>query len=373
MPSVTLVSRPLGFPWFNGSTRLVRELIYGFSGVDSSYRFQIISRKKFSIKEQKVGRHIVDSKTRESGRIARNLLCSKSPNIMNFFFAPNYKTAIGSRLISRVKRAIAVQTICSLPNLNWPLRVTFFGNKIIVLSRWMYECLKKNGVVRQRLVTIPPPIKVLSFPSEHRVRAIRIKLELGDVPIILFPGDSESGGGLRTFARAIPEIVRRTGAGIVLSCRSKSAEGLNRIKEVRKELSVRGVGRHCRVIESCRDFAALLAAADLCVLPASTLYAKIDYPYALLEAMSLYRPIVVCKGTPPEELIQGGGGVAVAEKSPSLLAEVVCDIVESKGLKKKYGRRAHEMVRELCNPANIARQYIRVYEDEIDRVKRVDR
>jgi glycosyltransferase involved in cell wall biosynthesis len=188
-------------------------------------------------------------------------------------------------------------------------------------------------------------------------------LGLGEAPILLFPGDAEPGGGLRTLAHAARTIFRETEAHLVVSCRAKSHAGAEVLQKVEYEMSARGWAARFHVMGASDDFHALLAVSSVCVLPATTYRAKIDYPYALLEAMSLGVPAVVCHGTPPAELVCEGGGAVVEPCSAQAVARGVIALLGDVSAQRWSSEAARETVRRVCDPLEAARRYARLHEE----------
>ena len=93
--------------------------------------------------------------------------------------------------------------------------------------------------------------------------------------------------------------------------------------EVQSREEVKAAGGEARVtwVGETHEIHRLLGAADVVLLPSKSLYAKMDYPLVLLEAMSLGVPVVVTEGTPAEELEVHGVEV-VSFDSESMLAAV---------------------------------------------------
>ena len=103
----------------------------------------------------------------------------------------------------------------------------------------------------------------------------------------------------------------------------------------------------------------LLACADVVALPSETLYAKMDYPLVLLEAMLLERPVVVCAGTPAAEL-QSAGARAVDADVDALRAELR-SLLDDADERARMGARSRAAVLERFSPSAVAAEYEAVY------------
>ena len=114
---------------------------------------------------------------------------------------------------------------------------------------------------------------------------------------------------------------------------------------------------------------ALLGAADVVALPSDDLWAKMDHPLVLLEAMSLERPVVVAAGTPAAELAEGGAARAV-EPDAGAVAEAVGALLEDAEAARALGERGRARVLAVHAPARVAAAYERVYDGLLERTER---
>lgn len=362
-PTIVLVSRPLGPPWRDGSSKLVMELLSAIAELHVRVRYRAFADPGVDLFSETVDWWSIPPGPRQNVRIGLSLLTPGEARLYHFFFAPHPLGTAMARASCLASGAVPVQTICSLPNPIHRARWLCFGRKVVVLSRWMQARLEAAGVCAKRIVRIPPPLSRVPRPEEERVRLVREHLGLGDSPIVLFAGDAEPGGGLQTLVAAVSEIWHATGARTVVTCRTKSALGLECVARAKADIRGAGLDRACRFLGAVDDFRALLACADVFALPATSLKAKIDYPYALLEAMSLGVPSVVCEGTPPEELLELGGGMVIPTSAPRALARSVIDVLTDEDRRARLGVVASRIVAERCNPRRVAEAYLSLHED----------
>ncbi len=110
-----------------------------------------------------------------------------------------------------------------------------------------------------------------------------------------------------------------------------------------------------------RAIHALLAAADVVALPSTDLYAKMDHPLVLLEAMSLARPVVVARDTPAAELADDEAAVAV-DASPDALAAALDRLLDDAAQCAALGVRARAAVEARHAPAPMAAAYESLYD-----------
>ena len=111
------------------------------------------------------------------------------------------------------------------------------------------------------------------------------------------------------------------------------------------------------------DFPDLLTAVDLCVLPAETVYAKIDLPLTLLEAMARQTPVVVADGGPLPELLKGDVGEKVQPLDSDELAEVIEKIFSNPQRFKSMSEKARAVVSEHFSAGQMALRHEDLYRE----------
>ena len=74
---------------------------------------------------------------------------------------------------------------------------------------------------------------------------------------------------------------------------------------------------------------------------------KEGFPYTILEAMSHGLPIVATRvGGVPEAVIDGENGFLVEAKNAQALADKIAVLVEAEEVRKEFGRKSRERVRQ---------------------------
>ena len=117
------------------------------------------------------------------------------------------------------------------------------------------------------------------------------------------------------------------------------------------------------------DMEALIAASALCLLPVNSLFAKMDIPLVLLEALREQVPIVVSDHGPLPELVKQEVGLCVPTSDSAAFADAVLSLLDSPDRWRKMGRAGRELVCSQYAPEPMARRYEEVY-DSLDTVAR---
>ena len=329
--TILMVSKPISPPWTDSSKNLVRDLaLHG-----DQFQYRVLTTRG-----QRLGGDGVTSEPiyRDAGRytpalvqnarVLARLMRPDRTSLAHFFFAPNPRATQAARLALRLRPRLTLQTVCSIPlSFREPDRL-LFANKVVVLSRHTRDQFLAHGVHRERLVRIPPGIRLPPFPSPDRRLQARRRLGLPeDRPVVIFPGDLQFSGAARTVARAIP-LLRDLSPLVLFACRPKQEASLLEERRLRADLASSGVASLVRHLGEVPDMLELLRACDLCLLPAESLYAKMDYPLVLLEALALGVPMVVADRPPLTELLEDPVGEAVPPDDPAALAAACRSILE---------------------------------------------
>ncbi len=355
---VLFVSKPVAPPWNDSSKNLVRDL----SGGLRSFRGVTLTRRGTG----GPGRAIYPPAGEGAGfapglrdqlAVLGALAVSREP-LWHFFFAPNPRTSTVGRWAARLRARKTIHTVCSAPKPDADLRRVLFADRTVVLSAATERRFLDEGVDPERLRRVGPAVPALPM-LDGRARA-RIRAELSvpeGVPMAIYAGDLEVGGGAE---RSLAILERHPSVVLLMACRAKTPAAAEVEARLRRGLGgserVRWLGETGRILD-------LVGAADLLLLPSDSLYAKMDYPLVVLEAMAMGVPALVCAGTPAAELA-GSGVVAAPADGAADEAAALLDAPERLAALGDAGRDA---ARTDHSPEAMARRYEAVYEELTDR------
>jgi glycosyltransferase involved in cell wall biosynthesis len=342
--TVLFVSKPLTPPWRDGSKNLTRDIAAhltryraeGFSDADAP--------PLPGVELRRLGEPL-------RPRIALSLALDRRADLWHFVSAPYRPTSIAASTLSTLRRRPTVQTVASRPPPG-PLRAPLlFGDRVVVLSRWMERELLGRGADPRRLLRIPPAVPPLAPLDEAARTAARRRFDLPvDRPVVLFPGDLEVGEGA---ARLVTVFAGGHDALLVMACRDKTPAARERRRELaRLAPEVRWLGE----VDRMHD---LLGAADVVAFPSRDLSAKVDLPLVLLEAAWLSRPILVAEGSPPQELALDGGALAVGPTEDALRRGLDRLLREADA----FGAGARALAEARFHPRRMAEAYEAVYDE----------
>lgn len=366
MAQILFISKPVAPPWNDSSKNLVRDvashmtrhqpIVMGPRGVGVALGRAIVE----PVYPEARGGFAPGLK--DNARVLSRLLLGKRCDLWHFFFAPNPRTSSVARLTSGMRFQQTIQTVCSAPRDDLDPRQVLFAKRTIVLSRHTEERLLNAGVPAASLVRIPPPAPRLELPTDAQRAATRVALGLpASAPLVLFPGDMEFGEGAERSMRVVAQLPATLGACLVMACRAKTPRAKDEEQRLRKVADELGIASRTYWLGETSRIIDLLSASDVVLLPSETLYAKMDLPLVLLEAMALARPVVVVRGVPSAELTEGGGALAFGT-DVSEICTGVSALLESEKARTELGQRAREVAQTSYDPASVASAYESVYD-----------
>ncbi|HMI92514.1 MAG TPA: glycosyltransferase family 4 protein, partial [Polyangiales bacterium] len=255
------------------------------------------------------------------------------------------------------------QTVCSAPAAGVDVRKLLFADRTVVLSQHSEALVLGAGVPRERVRRIPPAVAELPVPDASQRAAARARLGLAlDRPLIVYPGDLEYSSAAERVLRAHAARWQARGAVLVLACRAKTAAASAREAALRVLADQLGVAGDVAWLGETREIHALLGAADVVVLPAETLYAKMDLPLVVIEAMLLERCTLVAAGTPAAELAVDGAALAVSPEVDAI-ADAVSALLDDDARRAEIGRAARAHALACFAPKRVAAEYESLYDE----------
>lgn len=304
---------------------------------------------------------------RQNARVFLRGLRSGGVKVYHYFFAPNPVSSAAGWFQRIAARAKTVQTICSAPSSYDHISRLLFTDRVVVLSRDTERQMLDAGVDPDKLRVVRPGIEPIPRPDEARRAANRDALGLGPGPLVVFPGDYEFSRAAQTVAAAVDDLAASAAdVTVVFACRIKTAASREVRDRLRQDLETAGLGGGVRFVDAVDDMPGLAGAADVVVLPAERLYAKMDAPLVLLEAMSQRVPLVLADAPPLHEIVALGAALGVSPGDSAGLARAVLRIIDDKGLARELGEAGARAVEERFSAEVMARQVEDIYDELLE-------
>jgi glycosyltransferase involved in cell wall biosynthesis len=365
MASILFVSKPIAPPWNDSGKNLVRDVARGLTRHTATLMVRTGDepdagtarlRSVYAAHAGGFAPALADQ-----ARVFGHLAVARGHQLWHFFFAPNPKSCFAGRAATRLRNMRSVHTISSAPRDAQAIVRLLFADINVVLSDHTEQRLGNAGLAAERMVRIPPAIEPLTPVDDARRRALRSELALPlDAPIVLYPGDLEFGEGGPLMIEAQRQLKKR-GVVLVMACRAKTARAREVETALRERATQYALNDSTFWLGETPRIHDLLACADVVALPSADLYAKMDYPLVLLEAMSLERPVLVASGGAAEELCDDDAAVAVTPHADAVAHEIT-RLLDDAHARALLGQRARAAVLERFTYHAMARAYEGVYD-----------
>lgn len=367
MADVLMVSKPIVPPWHDSSKNLVRDLATHMQRhvpiVLSQRGAQVVLPRARIERVYPAYASGFAPALLDNARVLLRLLAGRRADLWHFFFAPNPKTSSVARAAAALRRARTVQTVCSAPRDDIDPKRVLFADRIVVLSRHTERRFLAAGVPASSLRLIRPAIAELSPLSDAERSEVRSRLGWPvSAPVVVYAGDLEFGRGADLALAAHRALSRSLGALLVMACRTKTPSARAREAELKAQVTREGLDGSVRWLGETPKIHDVLAAADLVTLPTDTLYAKMDLPLVLVEAMSLGRAVLVGEGTPAVELTEDDAARATPAE-PDAVAAATRALLDDSIAREALGRRARAAVLERYSAPRMAQQYETLYDE----------
>jgi glycosyltransferase involved in cell wall biosynthesis len=238
-----------------------------------------------------------------------------------------------------------------------------FAERVIVLSEHTRRRCLAAGVAADRVRLIHPGVPALTPLAPDAAPSVRQRLGLpAHRLLVVYAGDLEFGRGAELALEAHSDLPRSLDALLVIASRAKTANARERATQLHARAGALGVAESVHFIGETPCIHDLLAVADLVTLPTDTLFAKMDLPLVLIEAMALGRAVLVGTGTPAEELAASGGAIAVATQRDAVSA-LTRSLLEDATRRLELGTRARQVALRDYDVASMAAQYETLYDE----------
>lgn len=365
MSSILFVSKPVAPPWNDSGKNLVRDLAKNLARhratvmVRAGEACDLGSAQRVSVYAASSGGYA--PALRDQARVLSHLLLARGHAAWHFFFAPNPRSNLAGRIATRARRMRSIHTLSSAPKDVRAIVPQLFADQNIVLSRHTEQQLLDAGLASDRLTRISPAIEPLTRATQPNTDQTRDRFGIPRVaPTVVYPGDLEFGEGAALTIEALRHSSLRD-VQLVMACRAKTARAREAEQTLRARVLALGLAERVHFVGETPHIHALLACADVVALPSTDLYAKMDYPLVLLEAMSLERPVLVARDTPAAELCEDGAALAT-EATAEAIAHTLSTLLADATARTTLGTAARDAVLQRYTAQAMAARYERVYD-----------
>ncbi len=209
----------------------------------------------------------------------------------------------------------------------------------------------------ERTVTVYNGIDLSQFNPARSGAIARTKFKVDDGPLLVAVGRLAAQKGHRYLLEALPHLIQewpQLGCVIV-----GGGELYGELTELAARL---GVAQRCHFAGVWSDVAEVLAAADVVVFPS----VSEGFPFVLLEALALAKPVVASNVHAVYELIEDRKtGVLVQARNPEALAQGIREVLRNPAWAAQMGRQGQQVVRERFTVERMVRETVAVFEEAL--------
>jgi len=208
---------------------------------------------------------------------------------------------------------------------------------------------------RTRLEQLSPGVDVELFTPEADGGAVRLRLGLGDAPVVVCVSRLVARKGQDVLVAGWPRVLARHPRARLLLVGGGPAEA-----SLRRAVAARGLTESVVFTGPVAgdELPAFYAAGDVFAMPCRTRRAGLDVEglgMVFLEAAACGRPVVAgTSGGAPEAVREGITGHVVDPRSPDTVADVLSGLLDDPGRARAMGRAGRAWVEERWSWTSIA-------------------
>ena len=200
------------------------------------------------------------------------------------------------------------------------------------------DLIEECPAVAAKTQTVYNGVDPSAFPSQPDRQTVRQELGTTQGPVLVTIGRLTDQKGHRYLLQALPRLLETWPQ---LCC---VFVGEGELRDALHDMAIDlGVEHACRFVGVREDIADILAAADLFVLPSLSE----GFPFVLLEALAMGRPVVASRVNGVPELIEDHKtGLLVPARDPQALAAAIREVLSDPTAASKMGADGRAVVRE---------------------------
>ncbi|MBN2693951.1 glycosyltransferase [bacterium] len=346
-------------PWNDSAKNIQKVLLENLKEyyieylTDGSYLYS--GKRKGRIVYKKTSSYSLSQK--EQIRLFFNLLKPDFHiDLYHYFFSPNIKSSLAARFLKLIKPKKIIQSVLSMPKEINDIHTLFFGDQIVTMSNTSQKKLEYLGV--SNVSTIYPGINIPLINKDEISHAKHNFHFSSDKTVVLYAGDYTPE--IYNIADLAKEL-KHEGKDFlfVFAIRLKNSYSIEEDRAFRWYVSGKlGLFQDSiRVYNELENFSQLLAASDIMIFTQQDLYAKMDLPLVILEAMSMKKMVIIPKNSMLLEMNIDKNLVVsntIYEIKDALLSL-------SKEKKGDIGLRNYQIVKKYFEASVMAKGYEKLY------------
>jgi len=291
---IKIISKSPSPPWNDSAKNIIKEILNNIKNFNIEY----FSDGNTDFSDNHIENMIYQTDTSYSLSVSQqlsiffNLLKPDYKNtVYHYFFSPNIKASIATSFIQKLKYQPSIQTVLSLPRNFNNSEIMFFGDEIVTMSD--VAKLKLNKLGYENVTRIYPGIDIEPFNKDE---ILYEKNKFGidnNVLTILYAGDYNNS--LYKFLEFIKEQESQNKKyKFIFAIRQKTLKDKKELYNLKIKIEQLGISSSfLKLYGELENFKKLLLATDILIMTQTDLYAKMDIPLVVLEAMAYKKNIIL--------------------------------------------------------------------------------
>ncbi len=369
---VLYLSAPVEPPW----TRSDKNLVRGVAANLRRYRGCVLTHEGVTLAEPNLDtepawgpRTAVETPLAKRIGLFGQLIAQRETALVHLFWPADLLVANIVRTAARLRGLPVVHTLVRAPRTTVGIKQALAGAPVVCLTQETQHRLIAEGV--QNTLWVPPGIALQAPIAAGDKAGIRRKYRIPlDEPVVIYAGDYRHSNAARTFAAAMPRILRQTDCHFILACRIRNEADREEEARIKGAITADGIAHHVTFLNEVPSLRELFAIAAVQVFPADSHHEKMDLPMVLLEGMAEGVATVVAQKPPLTELVQAGVVLGVPPMEPVSLAVAVGELLLREERRQQLAEAGQRHVRTRHDIQLVAAQYEELYDEVLAIAKR---
>lgn len=357
---IKIISKSPSPPWNDSAKNIIKAILENIKNFNIEYYSD--GKTKFS--DNHIENKIYDKDTSYSLSLSQqvsvflNLLKPDYRNsIYHYFFSPNIKTSLATSFIQKLKYQPSIQTVLSLPKTFDTPELLFFGSQIVTMSDTAKLRLNKLGF--ENVTRIYPGIDIETF-NKDEILYERNKFGINNETLtILYAGDYNSS--LYPYLEFIKEQeTKDKNYKFIFAIREKSEKDKKELFNLKLKIKKLGISRtFLKLYQELKDFKKLLLASDVLIMTQTDLYAKMDIPLVILEAMA-YKKSIILFDNPFFREIDKDDNIFITKSFQEL--SIILSNIEKLSIRTETGLKNLSIVKKYFTNKIMVENYEKLYQ-----------
>jgi phosphatidylinositol alpha-1,6-mannosyltransferase len=369
---ILYLSTPVEPPW----TRSDKNLVRGVAANLKRYRGCVLTHQGVTLTDPNVEtesawgpRTSHDTPLSKRLGLFGQLIGQRETALVHLFWPAEFVVANVVRTAARMRGLPVIHTLVRAPRTTVGIKQALAGSPVVCLTQETQHRLIAEGV--QNTLWIPPGIALPEPIPVGDLAGIRRKYRIPlDEPVVVYAGDYRHSNAARTFAAAMPRILRQSDCHFVLACRIRNEEDRAEEVRIKEAITADGIAHHVTFLNEVSSLRELFSIASVQVFPADSHHEKMDLPMVLLEGMAEGVATVVAQKPPLTELVQAGVVLGVPPMNPVALAVAVTELLSRDDRRFQLGEAGRRHVQKRHDIRLVAAQYEELYDEVLAVAKR---